>query len=41
MGPLKDELEYAARENALDESRDIRQTFGRLKPKERNRSMAN
>jgi len=35
MGPLPVEREYAARENSLDEARDIKQIFGRLKPKER------
>ncbi len=35
MGPLPVEREYAARENSFDEARDIKQIFGRLKPKER------
>jgi len=35
MGPPPVEREYAARENSFDEARDIKQIFGRLKPKER------
>jgi RNA polymerase sigma-70 factor, ECF subfamily len=33
--PLPVEREYAARENSFDETRDIKQIFGRLKPRER------
>jgi RNA polymerase sigma-70 factor, ECF subfamily len=35
MGPLPVEREYAVRENSFDEARDVKQIFGRLKPKER------
>jgi RNA polymerase sigma-70 factor, ECF subfamily len=35
MEPLPNEQECAARENSFDEARDVRQIFGRLKPKER------
>ena len=35
LEPLPDEQEDATRENSCDEARDIRQIFGRLKPKER------
>jgi RNA polymerase sigma-70 factor (ECF subfamily) len=35
MEPLPNEQEYATRANSFDEARDIRQIFGRLKPKER------
>lgn len=35
MEPLPDEREFAVRENSFDEARDIKQIFGRLKPKER------
>ena len=33
--PLPDDREFAAQENSPDETRDVRQIFGRLKPKER------
>jgi RNA polymerase sigma-70 factor, ECF subfamily len=35
MEPLPDERQCAAHDNSFDEARDIRQIFGRLKPKER------
>jgi RNA polymerase sigma-70 factor, ECF subfamily len=35
MEPLPDERHFPASENSLDEARDVRQVFGRLKPKER------
>jgi RNA polymerase sigma-70 factor, ECF subfamily len=35
MGPLPVERDYAAPENSFDEAQDIKQIFGRLKPKER------